>query len=147
MAAIERNIGGVFSPVFGGYARKISETTTLFVLDSSVARFDEQTGELFVYAPDYAEMEANKAPAIHADHPGEYSYYYEEQHAPTGCDFSAELAYYGKHYFLRPLRDDLPKLHGRGITYDAEYDKYKVTLKAYEKIKEQYRITLEMCYD
>ena len=75
------------------------------------------------------------------------SYYYETQHAPTGCDFSADLAYYGKHYFLRPLRDGLPRHHGRGITYDEERGTYTVTLRAYDKIKEQYRIKKEMCFD
>ena len=52
-----------------------------------------------------------------------------------------------KHYFLRPLHDGLPRLHGRGITYDEERGTYTVTLRAYDKIKEQYRIKKEMCFD
>ena len=67
--------------------------------------------------------------------------------APTGCDYAADLAYYGKHYFLRPLRDGLPPLHGRGITYDAEQGTYMVTLRAYDKIKAQYKIKRETCLD
>ena len=66
---------------------------------------------------------------------------------PTGCDYSADLAYYGKHYFLRPLHDGLPQLHGRGITYDAERGTYMVTLRAYDKIKAQYKIKRETCLD
>ena len=38
-------------------------------------------------------------------------------------------------------------LHGRGITYDEERGTYMVTLRAYDKIKEQYRIKKEMCFD
>lgn len=88
-----------------------------------------------------------KTPAVQATAPGEYSYCYEMQQAPTGCDYSADLAYYGKHYFLRPLRDGLPPLHGRGITYDAEQGTYMVTLRAYDKIKAQYKIKRETCLD
>ncbi len=86
-------------------------------------------------------------PAGQDDAPGEYSYCYEMQQAPTGCDYAADLAYYGKHYFLRPLRDGLPPLHGRGITYDAEHGTYMVTLRAYDKIKTQYKIKRETCLD
>ena len=147
MASIERKINGTFSIVPGGYARQISEQTTLFVPDFSAARYDPKTGELFGYAPDYAALEAEKAPAVQADKPGEYVYCYEMQQAPTGCDFAADLSYYGKHYFLRPLRDDLPHLHGRGISYDQQRNTYTVTCRAYDKLKEQYRIRYETCLD
>lgn len=53
----------------------------------------------------------------------------------------------GKHYFLRPLRDDLPQLHGRGISYDQQRNTYTVTCRAYDKLKEQYRIRYETCLD
>ena len=92
-------------------------------------------------------VQARKAPAVQADKPGEYVYCYEMQQAPTGCDFAADLSYYGKHYFLRPLRDDLPQLHGRGISYDEERNTYTVTTRAYDKLKEQYRIRYETCLD
>ena len=82
-----------------------------------------------------------------ADKPGEYVYCYEMQQAPTGCDFAADLSYYGKHYFLRPLRDGLPQLHGRGISYDEQRNTYTVTTRAYDKLKEQYRIRYETCLD
>ena len=147
MAAVERNIPGTFSKVPGGYEQKVDERTTIFVPDMCASSFIPETGELHGYAPDYDALEAAKSPAVHADKPGEYAYYYETQHAPTGCDFSADLSYYGKHYFLRPLRDGLPRLHGRGITYDEECGTYTVTLRAYDKIKEQYRIKKEMCFD
>ena len=95
MASIERKINGTFAPVPGGYAQQINEQTTLFVPDFSAARYDPKTGELFGYAPDYAALEAEKAPAVQADKPGEYVYCYEMQQAPTGCDFAADLSYYG----------------------------------------------------
>ena len=147
MAAVERKITGTFSKVSGGYEQKIDESTTIFVPDMCAASFIPETGELHGHAPDYEALEAAKSPAVHADRPGEYVYCYEMAHAQTGCDFSADLSYYGKHYFLRPLRDGLPRLHGRGITYDEERNTYMVTLRAYAKIKEQYKIKREMCLD
>ena len=147
MASVERKISGTFSRVPGGYSQEIDERTTLFVPDMCAASFIPETGELHGYAPDYDALEAAKNPAVEADKPGEYAYYYEMDRAPTGCDFSAELSYYGKHYFLRPLHDGLPRLHGRGITYDEQRNTYMVTRRAYEKIKEQYKIKREMCLD
>lgn len=147
MSATKRLILGTFSKVSGGYEKNVDEHTTVFVPDMCAASFDADTGELYGYAPDYAALEAAKAPAAHADAPGEYAYCYEMQQAPTGCDFSAELAYYGKHYFLRPLRDGLPRLRGRGITYDEQRNTYTVTCRAYDKLKQQYRMSLETCLD
>lgn len=147
MAATQRPISGTFSKVPGGYEQKINENMTLFVPDMCAASFDETTGQLQGYAPDYDALEAAKSPAVHADKPGEYSYCYEMQHAPTGCDFSADLGYYGKHYYLRPLRDGLPRLRGRGITYDEQRNTYTVTLRAYDKLKQQYRMSFETCLD
>lgn len=147
MTSIERKINGTFSPVPGGYSRQIDEQTTLFVPEFSAARYDPKTGELFGYAPDYKALEAAKAPAVQAAAPGEYSYCYEMQKAPTDCDFAADLSYYGKHYFLRPLHDGLPRLRGRGISYDEERNTYMVTIRAYDKLKEQYRISYETCLD
>lgn len=147
MAAVERQIPGKYTKVAGGYETRVNDHTTLFVPDMCAASFTPETGELHGYAPDYEALEAAKSPAVHADKPGEYVYCYEMQQAPTGCDFSADLAYYGKHYFLRPLRPDLPRLHGRGITYDEKGDTYTVTLRAYDKLKSQYRIMHETCLD
>ena len=147
MPAVERIIPGNFSKAPGGYAHQINENMQLFIPDMCASSFIPETGELHGYAPDYDALEAAKAPAVVAENPGEYSYYYETVRAPIGCDFSADLAYYGKHYFLKPLRDDLPRLKGRGITYNERDGVYMVTLRAYEKIKEQYKISLEMCFD
>lgn len=147
MAATTRPIPGTFFKVPGGYEQKIDGQTTLFVPDMCAASFDPDTGDLCGYAPDYEALEAEKTPAVHADKPGEYAYCYEMQQAPIGCDFSADLSYYGKHYFLRPLRGGLPQLKGRGITYDERRNTYTVTLRAYDKLKEQYRISLETCLD
>ena len=147
MPAVERKIPGTFSKVSGGYAQQIDGRTQIFIPDMCASSFISETGELHGHAPDYDALEAAKAPAAVADKPGEYSYYYETDHAPVGCDFSADLSYYGKHYFLRPLRDDLPRLKGRGITYDEQRNTYTVTLRAYEKIKAEYKIKREMCFD
>lgn len=147
MAAVERQIPGTFDKVPGGYERKLNDRTTIFVPDMCAASFIPETGELHGYSPDYDALEAAKAPSVTADNPGEYVYCYEMQQAPTGCDFSADLSYYGKHYFLHPLRDGLPRLHGRGITYNEKDGTYCVTVRAYEKLKQQYRIMRETCLD
>ena len=147
MAAIERVIPGIFTKVNGGYEMMVDGHTKLFVPDMCASSFIPETGELHGYSPDYDAIEAKKSPAIQADKPGEYSYCYEIQKAPTGCDFSADLSYYGSHYFLRPLRDGLPRLKGRGIKYDEERNTYTVTTLAYEKLKGQYRISRETCLD
>lgn len=41
----------------------------------------------------------------------------------------------------------IPQLHGRGISYDEERNTYTVTTRAYDKLKEQYRIRYETCLD
>ena len=147
MSTVERKIPGTFSKVPGGYAQQIDKYTQIFVPDMCASSFIPETGELHGYAPDYDALEAAKSPAVVADKPGEYSYSYETDHAPIGCDFSAQLSYYGGHYHLYPLRDDLPQLRGRGITYDERGNNYTVTRRAYEKIKTQYKIKYEMCFD
>lgn len=147
MATCELKVPGKFSKVPGGYEQRISDTTSIFVPDMCAASFIPETGELHQHVPDYEALEAAKSPAVVADKPGEYAYHYEMEHAPIGCDFSAQLAYYGNHYYLRPLRDDLPRLRGRGITYDEQRNNYKVTLRAYEKLKEKFKISYEMCLD
>lgn len=147
MAAIERKINGTFEKVPGGYAQTIDGRTTLFIPDMCASSYNPDNGELHGYAPDYDAIEAAKTPGVHADNPGEYFYIYEMQQAPIGCDFSADLAYYGKHYFLRPLHDGLPRLHGRGITYDEQRNTYTVTLRAYDKLKDTYRMKRETCFD
>ena len=143
----ERKINGTFSAVPGGYSQQLSAQTTLFVPAFCASSFIPETGELFGYAPDYEALEAAKTPAVQATTPGVYSYCYEMEHAPIGCDFSATLSHYGTHYFLRPLRDDLPRLHGRGITCDEQQGDYMVTVRAFEKLKTLYRIMLEHCLD
>lgn len=147
MAAIKRQIPGTWTKTPGGYEQKADERTTLFVPDMCAASFTPETGELFGYAPDYDALEAAKSPSVEAKKPGEYAYCYEIAHAPTGCDFSADLSYYGKYYFLRPLHDGLPRLHGRGITYDEARNTYMVTCRAYEKIKAEFKVSREMCLD
>ena len=53
MAATQRPIPGTFSKVPGGYEQKIGENMSLFVPDMCAASFDETTGQLQGYAPDY----------------------------------------------------------------------------------------------
>lgn len=143
----ERKINGTFTAVPGGYSQKLDSKTTLFVPSFCASSFNTETGELFGYAPDYDALEAAKAPAVQATTPGVYSYCYEMERAPIGCDFSATLSYYGRHYFLTPLSGNLPRLHGQGITFDEQQGDYMVTRRAFEKLKTQYRITMEHCLD
>lgn len=142
-----RVVAGTFQQVPGGFSRKISDNITEFIPDFCTANFDESTGQLSMYCPDYEALEAQKQPAQVAEDPGVYSYCDEMQKAPIGCDFSADLSYYGKHYFLRPLRDGLPRLKGRGITYNEKDNDYTVTERAYEKLKAEYKISYKYYLD
>lgn len=91
--------------------------------------------------------------------PGVYCYTPEMgQEKPEGCQIEARLAYYGKHYFL-----DTPlNLRGRGIVFMKSYtgkeltkfgkyktgwNEYRVTKKAFEKLKEEYTISYENYLD
>lgn len=94
-----------------------------------------------------------------ADQPGLYTYTPEMgQQKPVGCLIEASLGHYGKHYFL-----DTPlELKGRGITlletykdsnlnksgkYKTGWNCYQVTERAFEKIKQQYAVSMERCLD
>lgn len=94
-----------------------------------------------------------------ADKPGAYTYTPEMgQEKPKGCQIEASLAFYGKHYFI-----DTPlELKGRGITfikkyssndltesgkYKAGWNEYRITTRAFEKLKSQYAISYESCLD
>ena len=41
----------------------------------------------------------------------------------------------------------LSACHRRGISYDEQRNTYTVTTRAYDKLKEQYRIRYETCLD
>ncbi|MGO4945856.1 hypothetical protein ACTQ50_05555 [Blautia sp. Sow4_E7] len=89
---------------------------------------------------------------------GTYSYYPEMGEQKPDCQMEAILSYYGKHYFV-----DTPiQLKGRGITLVKQYTEkdfcnagdhrvgwfeYQVTTRAFEKLKEQYSISMERCLD
>lgn len=140
-------MNGQFIKIPGGYARQIDAQTQIFVPEAFVESFVPETGEVTLCAPDYAALEAEKAPAVHAAAPGAYAYTEEMQKAPTGCDFSARLAYYGKHYYLTPLHDGLPQLHGRGVEFDPERGTYRVTIAAYNRLIKFYRVSVAGCLD
>lgn len=108
MAATERKIPGTFAPVPGGYSQQIGANTALFIPDFSVSRYDPSTGEVYGYAPDYDALEAAKAPAVQATTPGEYSYCYEMQQAPTAATTPPILPTMASTTFCCPLRDGLP---------------------------------------
>lgn len=100
---------------------------------------------------------ANPEPEpIKVETPGTYTYTPEMgQKQPEGCQMEAGLCYYGKHYWV-----DTPlELKGRGITeleahwiegckkQVENWKSYRVTKKAFEKLKEQYTISMECCLD
>ena len=102
------------------------------------------------------ELANPKPEPIKAETPGTYSYTPEMgQEKPEGCQMEAGLCYYGKHYWV-----DTPlELKGRGITElptnwvkgcdkDLEgWRSYRVTKKAFEKLKETYIISMECHLD
>lgn len=94
-----------------------------------------------------AKPEPQEAPK--ADKPGTYCYTPEMGQQKPNCQIEAGLSYYGGHYWIRtPL-----ELKGRGITENepSQQNKgcrnYTVTKRAFEKLKEQYTISMECCLD
>lgn len=107
-----------------------------------------RTKRLALTAPEVQE-------APKADMPGAYCYTPEMGQQKPDCQMEASHSYYGGHYFI-----DTPlELKGRGITpVDAHWVDgckkqlenwkcYRVTKRAFEKLKEQYSISMECCLD
>lgn len=78
-----------------------------------------------------------------AEKPGVYNYTPEMgEQKPEGVQIEARRAYYGKHWFL----DTTLELKGRGITLEKSengVNKYQVTNRAFELLKEKYSISQE----
>ena len=127
-----------FQKVNGGYGKRTSSTTSIFIPEMCVKSFDEETGTVEMYAPKYEKKAPAKPSKI-----GVNSYYYETQEAPTDCDFELTIGHYGDNY-LTPLKDGLT-LKGRGIKWLDRW--YRVTDLALEKIEKQYKIKYEMMFD
>lgn len=85
---------------------------------------------------------------IHPEKPGEYDYTLELNRHKPDCQMHARLGHYGTHYYIDTLLD----LKGRRITLlntsqEDNSKKYQVTLKAFEKLKTQYTISMECLLD
>jgi len=85
-------------------------------------------------------------------------YYPEMGERKPAARMEARLGHYGKHYYV----DTAEELKGRGIEYRRTYTaadltkagqykvgwhSYKVTTRAFEKLKAQYAIAYEMLLD
>lgn len=69
---------------------------------------------------------------------GTHGYCLELGHEiPTGCVFESQLAWGGRHYWLKSLNGQTIK--GRGIS-DEGNGEYLVTRRAYEKLKKDFPI-------
>lgn len=91
-----------------------------------------------------------------AESPGVYCYTPETGQQKPDCQMEASRGYYGKHWYI-----DTPlSLKGRGITFLKKYtdndfymsgnyrvgwNEYRVTDRAFDKLKEQYTIS-QRCY-
>ena len=101
---------------------------------------------------------AQEQKPVKAEEPGTYCYTPEMGQQKPDCQMEASRAYYGKHFFI-----DTPlNLKGRGITFIKTYspkdftnpnnqkigwNEYKVTNLAFEKLQEQYTISMKCCLD
>ncbi len=97
-------------------------------------------------------------PAVEASDPGLYVYCQEMGEGKPACQIEAERSYYGRHYYLRtPL-----ELRGKGIRlnrtleeknlkaadkYKAGWLEYLVTERAFDRLREQYTISMESLLD
>lgn len=94
---------------------------------------------------------------VQIDEPGVYCYTPEMGQSKPDCQIEASLSHYGKHYFLyTPL-----ELKGRGIVKEEREPSwepgsrkalehwmcYRVTTRAFEKLKTQYPISMERLLD
>lgn len=102
--------------------------------------------------------EPKKQPPVKTEQPGTYLYTPEMGQQKPDCQMEASRAYYGKHYFI-----DTPiEIKGRGIKFIKKYtakdftnpnnkkvgwNEYQVTNLAYEKLKEQYTISMQVNLD
>lgn len=92
-----------------------------------------------------------------AEKPGTYIYTPEMGEEKPDCQIDASLGHYGTHYYL-----DTPlELKGRGITFLKKYEakdfcrpshkigwnQYRVTNKAFEKIKKSYSVSMKSLLD
>lgn len=88
---------------------------------------------------------------------GVHTYYPEMGERKVNAQMEARLSHYGKHYFI----DSPVELKGRGITFLKTYaandfirpnhkvgwHSYKVTTAAFEKLKQQYSVSMERLLD
>lgn len=160
----------VASNGYDNLARLIAVTTTLDSLNfyiESIRQMDEKGYLLDGEAEKLTEQGRKKRLEISRPDPqepervegvGVYSYTPEMGQQKPECQMEASLAYYGKHYFV-----DTPlKLKGRGITLLRQYEEkdfctpgnrkvgwyeYRVTKKAFEKLKTEYSISMECLLD
>lgn len=123
------------------------------LLDGEAQKLKEQGREkrLEMAKPDSIEKEV-------ADSPGVYCYTPEMGGQKPDCQMEASRGYYGKHWFI-----DTPlELKGRGIEFIKKYqekdfcksddhrvgwNEYRVTDRAFEKLKGQYSISQECHLD
>lgn len=122
------------------------------LLDGEAEKLTEQGREkrLEMAKPEPIEKEI-------ADAPGVYRYTPEMGGQKPDCQMEASRGYYGKHWFI-----DTPlELKGRGIEFIKKYqekdfcsedhrvgwNEYRVTNRAFEKLKEKYSISQECLLD
>ncbi len=123
------------------------------LLDGEAQKLTEQGREkrLEMAKPDSVEKEPVEAPGV-------YRYTPEMGGQKPDCQMEASRGYYGKHWFI-----DTPlKIKGRGIELVKKYqekdfcrpgdhrvgwNEYRVTNKAFDKLKEKYTISQECCLD
>ena len=122
------------------------------LLDGEAQKLTEQGREkrLEMAKPDPIKKEIVEAPGV-------YCYTPEMGGQKPDCQMEASKGYYGKHWFI-----DTPlELKGRGIEFIKKYqekdfcskdyrvgwNEYRVTNRAFEKLKEKYSISQECLLD
>lgn len=78
---------------------------------------------------------------------GVHTYWPELKERKINAQIEARLCHYGNHYYLNTKLE----LKGQGISLVDYWDdgtlKYKVTIRAFEKLKEQYSISMQRLLD
>ena len=158
------------SNVFGNLSRLIQETgdpeALEFYAGTLEATYEEGSllpGEMELLTEQVRKKRLDLArpsevPAVKADKPGLYGYCPEMGEGKPKCQIEASRSYYGRHYHIYTPLD----LKGRGIEhmgvlepgrvskryeYRTGWNEYTVTSKAFEKLQEQYTISMESLLD
>ena len=148
MASIERKINGTFAPVPGGYAQPDRPADNAF--RPGLLRQPATTpkpASCSATPPTMKRWKPKRPPPCRPTSPANTSTATKCSRPPPAATSPPIFPTTASIIFSALSATVCPQLHGRGISYDEQRNTYTVTTRAYDKLKEQYRIRYETCLD